>query len=60
MAMKKISLNESEIPKQWYNINADLPLQNLLLGPDKQLAKPEYLGAIFAGNLLEQSVSTER
>jgi tryptophan synthase beta chain len=56
----KVFLNEDEIPRQWYNINADLPLENPLLGPDKKLATPEYLGAIFPGNLLEQSVSTER
>jgi tryptophan synthase beta chain len=57
----KILLNENEIPKQWYNINADLPLQNPLLEPpDKKIATPEFLGSIFAGNLLEQSVSTER
>lgn len=56
----KVFLNENEIPRQWYNLNADLPLQNPLLGPDKELVKPEYLGAIFAGNLLEQSLSAER
>ena len=56
----KILLNEDEIPKQWYNLNADLPMQNPLLGPDKKPATPEYMGSIFAGNLLEQSMSTQR
>lgn len=56
----KILLNENEIPRQWYNLNADLPMQNPLLGTDMELATPEFLGAIFPGLLLEQAVSTKR
>jgi tryptophan synthase beta chain len=56
----KVFLSEKEMPRQWYNLNADLPLQNPLLGPDMKPATPEFLGNIFPMNLLEQSMSEER
>lgn len=57
----KISLDESDIPRQWYNLAADLPTQPLPpLGPDGQPIGPETLAPVFPMNLIEQEVSTER
>jgi tryptophan synthase beta chain len=56
----KVVLNEDEIPRQWYNLNADLPPKNPLLGLDLKPATPEWLGKIFPMNLLGQSMSTDR
>jgi tryptophan synthase beta chain len=60
MMMTKVFLNEDEIPRQWYNLNADLPLQNPPLGPDLKPATPEQFAAIFPMNIVEQEVSQER
>ncbi|CCK78506.1 MULTISPECIES: TrpB-like pyridoxal phosphate-dependent enzyme [Desulfobacula] len=58
---KKIFLNEDEIPRQWYNIAADLPgTINPPLGPDGKPISPEMLAPVFPMNLIEQEVSTER
>ena len=56
----KVFLNEDEIPRQWYNLNADLPLQNPPLGPDLKPATPEMFAPIFPMNLVEQEMSQER
>ncbi len=57
----KILLEESDIPKQWYNLAADLPSPMLPpLGPDGNPVKPEMLAPVFPMNLIEQEVSTER
>jgi len=57
----KIHLRESDIPKQWYNLAADLPTPMLPpLGPDGQPVKPEMLAPVFPMNLIEQEVSTQR
>jgi tryptophan synthase beta chain len=57
----KILLDESEIPRQWYNLAADLPTPMLPpLGPDGQPVKPEMLTPVFPMNLIEQEVSQER
>jgi len=57
----KTVLSESEIPKQWYNLAADLPspLQPPL-GPDGNPISPEMLAPVFPMNLIEQEVSQER
>jgi len=58
---KKIILSEKEIPKQWYNIAADLPgTINPPLGPDGNPIGPEMLAPVFPMNLIEQEVSSER
>lgn len=58
---KKIFLNEDEIPRQWYNIAADLPgTINPPLGPDGKPVSPDMLAPVFPMNLIEQEVSTER
>ncbi len=57
----KIQLRESDIPKQWYNLAADLPTPMLPpLGPDGQPVKPEMLTPVFPMNLIEQEVSSKR
>jgi len=61
MSQIKISLDEKDIPKQWYNIAADLPTAPLPpLGPDGQPIGPEMLAPVFPMNLIEQEVSTDR
>lgn len=58
---KKIFLEESELPKQWYNLAPDLPSPlNPPLGPDGNPVTPEMLAPVFPMNLIEQEVSQER
>ncbi|HKL33597.1 MAG TPA: TrpB-like pyridoxal phosphate-dependent enzyme [Tangfeifania sp.] len=58
---KKIFLEESEMPKQWYNLAPDLPTpMNPPLGPDGNPIGPEMLAPVFPMNLIEQEVSQER
>jgi len=61
MTQVKILLDESDIPKQWYNLAADLPspLQPPLL-PDGSPITPNALAPVFPMNLIEQEVSQER
>jgi len=57
----KIPLDESDIPRQWYNLAADLPTPPLPpLGPDGKPIGPEMLAPVFPMNLIEQEVSTKR
>ncbi len=61
MPFNKIILNEKDIPKQWYNLAADLPGPiHPPLGPDGQALKPDMLARIFPMNIIEQEVSTRR
>jgi tryptophan synthase beta chain len=62
MEVKKIFLPESELPRQWYNIMADMPtpMEPPLDPGTGQPIGPEALSAIFPMNLIEQEVSTER
>lgn len=59
---KKITLPENEIPKQWYNILADMPTQpQPLLNPQtRQPLKKEEMEQLFAKALVEQEFSKER
>jgi len=62
METKKIFLPESEMPRQWYNIAADLPTPMeppLNPGTGEPLG-PDDLAAIFPMPLIEQEVSQER
>jgi len=59
MAARKIVLSESEIPRQWYNILADIKM-NPPLGPDGNPVSPDMLSPVFPMNLIEQEVSPER
>ena len=57
----KIQLKESDIPRQWYNLAADLPTPLLPpLGPDGKPITPDMLAPVFPMNLIEQEVSAER
>ncbi len=57
----KVFLNEDEMPRQWYNIQADLahPLPPPVDKDGKPIG-PDALAPIFPMNLIEQEVSTER
>jgi tryptophan synthase beta chain len=58
---RKILLNEKDIPRQWYNLAADLPNPPLPpLGPDGKPINPEMLAPVFPMNIIEQEVSTQR
>nr|HPJ72342.1 TrpB-like pyridoxal phosphate-dependent enzyme [bacterium] len=57
----KVLLDENEIPRQWYNLAADLPTPlQPPLGPDGQPVTPDMLAPVFPMNLIEQEVSQER
>lgn len=61
MEQIKILLNENDIPRQWYNLAADLPTPLLPpLGPDGKPVSPEMLAPVFPMNLIEQEVSQKR
>jgi tryptophan synthase beta chain len=61
MTDKKILLEEKDIPKQWYNLAADLPSpMQPPLGPDGNPLNPEMLARVFPMNIIEQEVSTSR
>jgi len=54
-------LADHDIPRQWYNLAADLPHAPLPpLGPDGQPVNPQALAAVFPMNLIEQEMSQER
>ncbi len=57
----KILLSEKELPRQWYNIQADLahPLPPPV-GKDGTPIGPDALAPVFPMNLIEQEMSTER
>jgi len=59
---KKIFLSEKDMPKAWYNIQADLPnpLPPPLNPGTGEPITPDMLSPIFPMNLIEQEVSTER
>ncbi len=58
----KIVLHEKEVPRQWYNIAADLPspVPPPLHPATMQPVGPDDLAPIFPMNLIEQEVSGER
>ena len=57
----KILLSEDEMPRQWYNIQADLPTPlPPPVGLDGTPIGPDALAQVFPMNLIEQEMSTER
>lgn len=62
MEQIKVFLDESEIPRQWYNILADMPtpMSPPLHPGTGQPVGPDDLAPVFPMNLIEQEVSTER
>ncbi len=59
MEQRKVYLREDEMPRQWYNILADIAM-NPPLGPDGNPVSPDQLSPVFPMNLIEQEVSTQR
>ncbi|NQT57692.1 MAG: TrpB-like pyridoxal phosphate-dependent enzyme [Bacteroidetes bacterium] len=58
--MTKAILNQSDIPRKWYNLAADLPNPPLpYLGPDGKPVTPEMMSAIFPMALIEQEMSPQ-
>ncbi len=60
--LKKIILSESEMPRQWYNILADMPNKPMppLHPVTKKPVGPEDLAPVFPMELIKQEVSAER
>jgi tryptophan synthase beta chain len=57
----KVYLHDDEIPRQWYNLAADLPSPMLPpLARDGKPLGPEQLAKVFPMNLIEQEMSTKR
>jgi len=57
----KILLSAEEMPRQWYNLAADLPSPPPPpLGPDGQPVGPDALAPVFPMNLIEQEVCQDR
>ncbi|MBN1145991.1 MAG: TrpB-like pyridoxal phosphate-dependent enzyme [Anaerolineales bacterium] len=58
----KFLLNESDLPKFWYNINADMPVPPTpVLHPQTmEPVTPEFLNVLFPMELILQEVSLER
>ncbi|HSL42696.1 MAG TPA: TrpB-like pyridoxal phosphate-dependent enzyme [Anaerolineales bacterium] len=55
-------LNESDLPKSWYNINADSPVPPApVLHPGTlEPVTPDFLSVLFPMDLILQEISTER
>ncbi|MBT3391495.1 MAG: TrpB-like pyridoxal phosphate-dependent enzyme [Chloroflexi bacterium] len=62
MSQTKFTLSENDIPKQWYNINADSPVPPTpVLNPQtKEPVTPDFLSVLFPMELILQEISTER
>jgi tryptophan synthase beta chain len=59
--IRKITLEEKDIPRQWYNIAADLKGEiRPPLGPNGKPITPDMLASVFPMNLIEQEASTRR
>ncbi|MBN2110652.1 MAG: TrpB-like pyridoxal phosphate-dependent enzyme [Methanosarcinaceae archaeon] len=60
MEHTKILLDENEMPKQWYNILADLSVEPPLNPATNEPMNPKDLEPIFAKELIKQEASTKR
>ncbi|MDX1663718.1 MAG: TrpB-like pyridoxal phosphate-dependent enzyme [Candidatus Promineifilaceae bacterium] len=58
----KYQLDESKLPKAWYNLNADMPVapEPVLDPGTHEPVTPEFLSVLFPMSLIQQEVSTER
>ncbi|MEI7591168.1 MAG: TrpB-like pyridoxal phosphate-dependent enzyme [Deltaproteobacteria bacterium] len=61
MKQIKVTLNDKDMPRQWYNIVADLPtpMKPYLHPGTGQPLQAEDLAAVFPMNLIEQEMSTK-
>lgn len=58
---RNIILDEKDIPRQWYNLAADLPTPlQPPVGADGKVITPQMLEKVFPMNLIEQEMSRER
>ena len=59
--LTRFNLNETDIPKFWYNINADSPVPPTpVLNPmTKEPVTPDFLSVLFPMPLILQEISTE-
>ncbi|MDD1774704.1 MAG: TrpB-like pyridoxal phosphate-dependent enzyme, partial [Methanobacterium sp.] len=58
--MYKITLSEKDIPKKWYNIAADLPVEFPEYSQTEEGKQLENLPKIFSKGVLEQELSPDR
>ncbi len=58
----KYILDESRLPKAWYNINADMPVppEPVLHPQTLEPVTPDFLNVLFPMSLIMQEISTER
>ena len=58
----RFNLNESDLPKFWYNINADsaVPPTPVLHPGTMEAVTPDFLSVLFPMDLILQEISTER
>ena len=58
----KFLLNESDLPKQWYNIAGDAPevLTPVLNPQTREPVTPDFLNVLFPMELIMQEISTDR
>jgi tryptophan synthase beta chain len=58
---RRVYLEASEMPRQWYNLAPDLPTpMQPPLGPNGKPISPDMLAPVFPMNLIEQEVSMQR
>ena len=57
----KFTLSENDLPKRWYNINADLPVppQPVLHPGTLEPVTPDFLSVLFPMELIMQEISAE-
>ena len=55
-------LNESDLPRFWYNVNADMPVAPAPVLQPKTMepVTPDFLSVLFPMDLILQEISTER
>jgi tryptophan synthase beta chain len=58
--MYKVTLDEKDIPKKWYNLNADLPVPLPEYKDSEEGGNLANLPKIFSKGVLEQEMSQER
>ncbi len=58
----KYLLDESQLPKAWYNINADMPVppEPVLHPGTLEPVTPDFLNVLFPMSLIMQEISTDR
>jgi tryptophan synthase beta chain len=58
----RLLLTESDLPRTWYNIAADMPVEaSPVLHPgSKEPVTPDFLSALFPMELIQQEISAER